>query len=185
MNIDGNPQFHGLSPAPMWNPWTCIYSARQLSWITLPVRTFRLTAEGNLCQSKNDSPTHPTSHPHPPLTMYEGPSVTSDWVLWPTITFGQSPSDFFLSSVDFQISPEAICCICVDHIQLWAVTVCRLPSHNKLVIMSTNTRPEIIVWFSHCGLSQGWMLRIIGVSQGTISKVLRHLRETRGYADID
>ena len=47
--------------------------------------------------------------------------------------------------------------------------------------MPTNIQPvmiENVVWFSFRGLSQRDMLRIIGVSQGTNSKVLHHIRET-------
>ena len=42
------------------------------------------------------------------------------------------------------ITPKAVWHNCVDHIQLWAVAVCKLPSQTKAATMPTNTRPVII-----------------------------------------
>ena len=51
----------------------------------------------------------------------------------------------------------AVCRICDEHIQLWAVAVCKLPSETKVELISTNIRPvaiDIIVRFLVRGLSQ-------------------------------
>ena len=49
-------------------------------------------------------------------------------------------------------------CICVHHIQLWAVALSKLPSETNVAIISTNIRPVIIeniVQFSGLGLPRG------------------------------
>ena len=54
------------------------------------------------------------------------------------------------------VAPKAICRMCVDHAQLWAIALCKLPSQTKVVIMPTNNRPvfiENIFRFSCRGLS--------------------------------
>ena len=61
------------------------------------------------------------------------------------------------------------------------VAVCKLPSQTKLVFMPTNTLPVIIentARFADRGLPQRGVSRIIRMSQGAMSKVLCHIRET-------
>ena len=56
-----------------------------------------------------------------------------------------------------QNTTKVVWCICVDHSQLWAITVCKLPSETKVAIMPNNIRPVIIeniILFSGLGLSQ-------------------------------
>ena len=60
-----------------------------------------------------------------------------DKVLWLAITFVQSWSAFFLGNADFINCPKAVRLICVDHIHLWAVIVCKLLSGNMVPIMPT------------------------------------------------
>ena len=62
-----------------------------------------------------------------------------------TAFFGRRPHlvsphySFFLGCADF---PN--CRIRVDHIQLWAAAVCKLPSETKLVTISINIRPGLL-----------------------------------------
>ena len=80
-------------------------------------------------------------------------------------------------------------CICVDRIQHWAVTVCKVHPLNKVEVMPTNIQPlvnEIVVQFSCRGHSLMEESRITEVSQGDISEVL-HVRPAvlpRGYVGI-
>ena len=76
-------------------------------------------------------------------------------------------------------------CICVDHIQLWAVAVCK--SENIVLIMRTAIQSVIIdnnFQFSGLGLSQREMSRTT-VSQVAIYKIIRCVHEssslTQGY----
>ena len=39
---------------------------------------------------------------------------------------------------------RAMCCIFNDHIQLWVVNVCKLPSQTEVIIIATNIRPVLI-----------------------------------------
>ena len=88
------------------------------------------------------------------------------------------------------IARKAMWCICVGHIQLWAVAVCKLPSQTKVATMPTNIRPIIteILVDSGLGLSQMEMTRITGVPKGAYLKlphclwgnwVNQHTRERR------
>ena len=104
-------------------------------------------------------------------------SRPSDNVL--TINYFSTGQPLFLGALIFQLpqfAPRTVCRICVVHIKLWSVALCKLPSQTNLIIMPINIWPVVIenrVWFSDRGLSQREMLRIIGVSKGAVSKVLR------------
>ena len=51
---------------------------------------------------------------------------------------------FFLGVPISPIAPKTVCRICVDHTQLWAIAVCKLPSQTKVAITPTNIWPVII-----------------------------------------
>ena len=69
----------------------------------------------------------------PPDKLYGRPSLMS--------SPGQpSPSGVLISPM----AQKAVWHICVDHIQLWAVAVCKVPFQIKVAIMPTNIRPVII-----------------------------------------
>ena len=56
------------------------------------------------------------------------------------------------------IAQKGVLCICVAHIQLWAVAVCKLPSEPKVAIMPTTILPimiENIVCFQVLGFLAG------------------------------
>ena len=88
-----------------------------------------------------------------------------------------SPLTIFKTFSGVPISPitsKALWHTCGDHIQLWAVDVCKLPSQTKVAIMRTNIRPETlanIVRFS-C---------LPGVSQGAIWNHLPCVWEQQSY----
>ena len=60
------------------------------------------------------------------------------------MTFVKSPPAFYLDSADLSNSIKAVWRVCVDHTQLWAVTVCKLSLQTKVAKMPTNTWPMII-----------------------------------------
>ena len=74
-------------------------------------------------------------------------------------------SQLFVGSGDFpNYPPKAVWRFCVDHIQLWAVAVYKLPSQTKVAIMNTNIRP--VLRFAGLVFSHREMSRITWVSQG-------------------
>ena len=87
----------------------------------------------------------------------------------------------------FTLAPKAVCSICVDRIQLRIVDVWKLPSQTKVAIIPTRNPSvisQIFLRFSGQGLSQRNISRIIGVPQGVIPKVLRHVCETSALSHI-
>ena len=87
----------------------------------------------------------------------------------------------------FTLAPKAVCSICVDRIQLRIVDVWKLPSQTKVAIIPTripSVISQIFLRFSGQGLSQRNISRIIGVPQGVIPKVLRHVCETSALSHI-
>ena len=62
------------------------------------------------------------------------------------------------------IAPKAVWRFCVDHIQLWAIAVCKLLSENIVLIMPTTTQPVIMendIQFYGLGLCQREMPRTL------------------------
>ena len=105
-----------------------------MSGITLLVPSFCLTAGGNLCLCQYRA-----------LEILKRPLAT----LWQTFMvdhhFGPVPTSLLSPACWFpQFAPWAVWHICVDHIQLWAVVACKLPSQTKEVIVPINNRPVII-----------------------------------------
>ena len=80
------------------------------------------------------------------------------------------------------VAQKTMCRICIQYIQLCAVTMHKLHKfQNKVAIMPANIPPgilELVVRLSGRGLSQRAISRNKRVSQGGISKVLRRVRET-------
>ena len=138
---------------------------------TIPlISPFRLTAGGNLCQYQYKAPANIEKTPCNHLTNFYGrPSLLS------------IPSQSYISGV--LISPiisNEVWPICADHIQLWAVTVFKLLSQTKVVMMPTNIRPVIIeniVQFTSLWLSKREIMKITGVSQCAACRVIRCVRE--------
>ena len=90
--------------------------------------------------------------------------LVTPWHRRSMIIFSSPSQPFFYQVLIFPIAPKAVYRICFDHIQLWAVVVCQLPSQTKLVIMSTNIRPVIIkIVFSS---------RIVGFLRGRCRELL-------------
>ena len=58
--------------------------------------------------------------------------------------FCSVPVRLFSGVLISPIDPKAVYRICVDHIQLWIVAVCKLHFQNKMVIIPANTQPVII-----------------------------------------
>ena len=117
------------------------------------------------------------------LTIFKGLPATS-WL----VDHHVCPFPVSILSREYSLSwvlisptaPKAVWRICVDHIQLWAVVVCKLPSQTKAAII----RPVIIeniFRFSCIGLSQMQMSRITGVSQGAILKVPRRVHASSSF----
>ena len=144
------------------------YTARQLSGITLSVRPFALQLLVKIYVNFNWSP----------LTICKRPLAT----VWQSCMVNHhlccSPDHpLMLGVLISPIAPKAMCCIYFDHIQHWAVTVCKLLFQTKTEITLIYIRPiiiEIIVWFSGPKLSH----KVTGVSQGAMWKVLHRVRDT-------
>ena len=91
-----------------------------------------------------------------------------------------------------QVVPKAVWRICVDHIQLWAIGVWKLPSKSKVAMFSISIRSVIIenIVQSSCFVhSQREMSRTAGgMSQGAILKsytvFVRAAFSPRGYMGI-
>ena len=64
--------------------------------------------------------------------------------LWTTSIFASPGQASFLEVLISLIAPNVVRRICVYHIYLWAIAVCKLPSQTDVVIMPTNKRPETI-----------------------------------------
>ena len=75
-----------------------------------------------------------------------------------------------------------MCRICVHHIQLWAVTMCKLLSQNKVANNIPPTIIENILCFSGRRLPRRERSGINGVSKGAISQVLRRICETSSFS---
>ena len=123
--------------------FTCdTYTARQFYGIAPLVLTACLTAGVNLCHCQYNAP-------------------GNNYLLWPSDKCYVHPSLLFCPGQPFflgvRISPIAtkvVWRICVDHIQLWAVAVCKLPSQNKLPIILTNIRQVLENIVPFLGLSK-------------------------------
>ena len=91
--------------------------------------------------------------------QYNAPG--NNYLLWPSDKCYVHPSLLFCpgqpSFLGVRISPIAtkvVWRICVDHIQLWAVAVCKLPSQSKLPIILTNIRQVLENIVPFLGLSK-------------------------------
>ena len=79
------------------------------------------------------------------------------------------------------IAPYAVWHICVDHIQLWAIVVCKLLSETIVVIMPTIIQPVIIeniIQFSGLGLPHRENVENYWSVTGCNLKVLRYVCES-------
>ena len=79
-----------------------------------------------------------------PMTIFKRPLVTS-----------------FSGVLIFPIVPRAVWCICVDHIQLRAVAVCKLPSQTKVAIMPNSIRS--VIFKNYLAVVRSW-----GFSEGDV-----------------
>ena len=137
------------------------HTAHQLYGITLRVRPSGFIAGDNLCQCQYKAPENIFKDPRNHLTKNYG-----------LLLLLSSPVLLSFSGVLIsQIAPKAVWRICVDHIQLWAIAVCKLPLQTKVAIMPTDFRLVIIETigrFSGHGLSHRGMGRITRVLHGSI-----------------
>ena len=108
-----------------------IYTSNQFYGIILPTLLFCIKAGWNLSVSEEIHWRNIKDLLQP-----------SDEVLLLAITCILSKSDFLWGMLISTVAWRAICHICVEHIQLWAVAVFKLPSETKVVSILTNTWPR-------------------------------------------